>query len=110
MDLQIKSMLPQIIEVHFDLLITPEPPIGVHIGRMVKALGGGGSLTSNQNISYVSDDLGIFWGVKFYNDMLLQGGLDGNLQSETVFRRDESFMLNNGWAFQCELHSMDIIV
>ena len=41
MDLQIKSMLPQIIEVHFDLLITPEPPIGVHIGRMVKALGGG---------------------------------------------------------------------
>ena len=41
MDSQIKSMLPQIIKVHFDLLITPEPPIGVHIGRLVKGLEGG---------------------------------------------------------------------
>ena len=38
MDSQIKSMVPHIIKVRFDLLITSEPPIVVHIGRMVKGL------------------------------------------------------------------------
>ena len=42
MDSQIKSTLLQIIEVRFDLFITPQPPIGVHIGRMVKGLRGMG--------------------------------------------------------------------
>ena len=41
-DSQIKSTLLQIIEVRFDLFITPQPPIGVHIGRMVKGLRGVG--------------------------------------------------------------------
>ena len=40
-DSQIKSMLPHIIEVHFNHLITPKPPIGVHIDHMVKGLRGG---------------------------------------------------------------------
>ena len=33
---------------------------------------------------------------KFYNDMLMQGGPDGNFQSETLFRKDKSLTLNNG--------------
>lgn len=48
---------------------------------------------------FYPDDSAIFWGVKFYNDMLMQAGPDGNVQSEILFRKDESFTLNNGWAF-----------
>ena len=40
-DSQIKSMLPQIIKILYDLLTTSEPPIGVHIGRMVRGWGRG---------------------------------------------------------------------
>jgi hypothetical protein len=41
----------------------------------------------------------IFWGVKFYNDMLMQAGPDGNVQSEILFRKDNLFSLANGWGF-----------
>lgn len=41
----------------------------------------------------------IFWGVKFYNDMLMQAGPDGNVQSEILFRKDSAFTLANGWGF-----------
>ncbi|KAG0597729.1 hypothetical protein M758_12G016900 [Ceratodon purpureus] len=45
----------------------------------------------------------IFWGVKFYNDMLMQAGPNGNVQSEILFRKDSSFTLNNGWGFPSHL-------
>ncbi|CAK9204140.1 unnamed protein product [Sphagnum troendelagicum] len=46
-----------------------------------------------------SNNSALFWGVKYYNDMLMQGGPDGNVQSEILFRKDSLFTLASGWAF-----------
>jgi hypothetical protein len=42
----------------------------------------------------------MLWGVKFYNDLLMQAGRSGNVQSELLFRKDKStFTFDKGWAF-----------
>lgn len=42
----------------------------------------------------------MLWGVKFYNDLLMQAGPLGNAQSELLFRKDDStFTFEKGWAF-----------
>lgn len=42
----------------------------------------------------------MLWGVKFYNDLLMQNGPSGNVQSELLFKKDEtSFTFEKGWAF-----------
>ena len=42
----------------------------------------------------------MLWGVKFYNDLLMQAGPSGNVQSELLFRKDKStFSVERGWAF-----------
>jgi len=42
----------------------------------------------------------MLWGVKFYNDFLMQAGSLGNVQSELLFRKDKStFTFDKGWAF-----------
>lgn len=42
----------------------------------------------------------MFWGIKFYNDLLMQGGPFGNVQSEIIFQKDKSrFTFEKGWAF-----------
>lgn len=47
-----------------------------------------------------TDDTGMLWGVKFYNDLLMQAGPYGNVQSELLFRKDKStFSFEKGWAF-----------
>lgn len=46
------------------------------------------------------NDTGMLWGVKFYNDLLMQAGPYGNAQSELLFRKDLStFTFEKGWAF-----------
>lgn len=45
------------------------------------------------------NDTGMFWGLKFYNDMLMHAGPTGNVQSEVLLRKDDSFMFDKGWAF-----------
>lgn len=46
------------------------------------------------------DDTGILWGVKFYNDLLMQAGPSGNVQSELLFQKEASaFTFEKGWAF-----------
>ncbi|CAA7038601.1 unnamed protein product [Microthlaspi erraticum] len=46
------------------------------------------------------NDTGILWGVKFYNDLLMQAGPYGNVQSELLFQKEASaFTLEKGWAF-----------
>ncbi|CAA0820305.1 Protein COBRA [Striga hermonthica] len=53
-------------------------------------------LTPYQNIN----DTALLWGVKFYNDLLMQAGPLGNVQSELLFRKDKSrFTFEKGWAF-----------
>ncbi|GLT46356.1 hypothetical protein SLA2020_201170 [Shorea laevis] len=46
------------------------------------------------------NDTGMLWGVKFYNDLLMQAGPSGNVQSELLFQKDKSaFTFEKGWAF-----------
>ncbi|XP_051121025.1 protein COBRA-like [Andrographis paniculata] len=53
-------------------------------------------LTPYQTIN----DTAILWGVKFYNDLLMHAGPQGNVQSELLFRKEKSsFTLDKGWAF-----------
>ncbi|GLU10913.1 hypothetical protein SLE2022_276900 [Rubroshorea leprosula] len=46
------------------------------------------------------NDTAMLWGVKFYNDLLMQAGPAGNVQSELLFQKDKStFTFEKGWAF-----------
>ncbi|KAI4329671.1 hypothetical protein MLD38_028032 [Melastoma candidum] len=46
------------------------------------------------------NDSALLWGVKNYNDLLIQAGLLGNVQSELLFHKNtSSFTLEKGWAF-----------
>ncbi|KAL3716605.1 hypothetical protein ACJRO7_008221 [Eucalyptus globulus] len=46
------------------------------------------------------NDTAMLWGVKFYNDFLSEAGPYGNVQSELLFRKDQStFTFEKGWAF-----------
>lgn len=46
------------------------------------------------------NNTGMFWGVKFFNDLLNQAGEDGNVQSEMLFEKDSAtFSFGEGWAF-----------
>ncbi|GAV87401.1 COBRA domain-containing protein [Cephalotus follicularis] len=46
------------------------------------------------------NDTAMLWGVKFYNDLLMQAGPAGNVQSELLFQKDMStFTFERGWAF-----------
>ncbi|KAJ4833060.1 COBRA-like protein 6 [Turnera subulata] len=46
------------------------------------------------------NDTGMFWGLKFYNQMLVQEGVNGNVQSEILLAKDTgNFTFKQGWAF-----------
>jgi hypothetical protein len=47
----------------------------------------------------VADDSAMFWGVKYYNEDLLQAGPEGNVQSDLLFQKNADFTWSNGWAF-----------
>jgi hypothetical protein len=48
----------------------------------------------------ISDDIAMFWGVKSYNDVLMQDGKLGMVQSELLLRKDSrTFTFEKGWAF-----------
>lgn len=47
-----------------------------------------------------ADDTGMFYGMKFYNDLLMEAGPRGNVQSEVLLQKDKNtFTLKQGWAF-----------
>lgn len=46
-----------------------------------------------------ADDSAMFWGVTYFNDMLMEAGPNGNVQSDLLFRKGEDFTLRNGWTF-----------
>ncbi|KAK4409813.1 protein COBRA [Sesamum angolense] len=53
-------------------------------------------LNPYQNIN----DTAMLWGVQFYNDLLMQAGPLGNVQSELLFQKDKStFTFEKGWGF-----------
>lgn len=42
----------------------------------------------------------MFYGMKFYNDLLMEAGPSGNVQSEVLLRKDKNtFSFKQGWAF-----------
>uniref|UniRef100_A0A7I4AIV8 COBRA-like protein n=1 Tax=Physcomitrium patens TaxID=3218 RepID=A0A7I4AIV8_PHYPA len=46
-----------------------------------------------------SNDTAVFWGVKYFNDILMQAGPSGNVQSELLFAKGKDFKFSHGWAF-----------
>ncbi|KAF8037454.1 hypothetical protein BT93_B0372 [Corymbia citriodora subsp. variegata] len=46
------------------------------------------------------NDTAMLWGVRYYNDLLMEAGPSGNVQSELLFQKDKSrFTFEKGWAF-----------
>ncbi|KAB1216816.1 COBRA-like protein 4 [Morella rubra] len=46
------------------------------------------------------NDTGMFYGMKFYNDLLMEAGPQGNVQSEVLLQKDKNtFTFKHGWAF-----------
>ncbi|KAL2927029.1 COBRA-like protein 4 [Bienertia sinuspersici] len=46
------------------------------------------------------NDTGMFYGTKFYNDLLMEAGPYGSVQSEVLMQKDENtFTFKQGWAF-----------
>ncbi|KAE9604429.1 hypothetical protein Lal_00042625 [Lupinus albus] len=46
------------------------------------------------------NDTGMFYGLKYYNDLLMEAGPKGNVQSEVLMKKDKNtFTLKQGWAF-----------
>lgn len=47
-----------------------------------------------------ADDTGMFYGMKYFNDLLMQAGPTGNVQSEVLLEKDkDTFTFKQGWAF-----------
>nr|CAD1832338.1 unnamed protein product [Ananas comosus var. bracteatus] len=46
------------------------------------------------------NDTGMFYGMKYYNDLLMEAGPLGNVQSEVLLQKDaNTFTFRQGWAF-----------
>lgn len=51
-------------------------------------------------MSFPTDDTAMLWGIQYYNDLLMQAGPAGNVQSELLFQKDKAtFTFDKGWAF-----------
>ncbi|MBA0733339.1 hypothetical protein Gogos_017368, partial [Gossypium gossypioides] len=56
--------------------------------------------TKLQTILEGENDSGMFWGIRYYNDMLLQEGENGYVQTEMLMRKGEDFAsFRQGWGF-----------
>ncbi|KAI3943014.1 hypothetical protein MKX01_024937 [Papaver californicum] len=49
---------------------------------------------------FPTNDTGMFWGIPFYNDMLIQSAVEaGNVQTEILLKKDPGFTFGGGFAF-----------
>lgn len=47
-----------------------------------------------------ADDTGLFYGIKFYNDLLKEAWPEGNVQSELILEKNaNTFTFKEGWGF-----------
>jgi len=47
-----------------------------------------------------ADDTGMFYGMKYFNDLLMEAGPKGNIQSEVLLQKNkDTFTFKQGWAF-----------
>ncbi|KAK4350366.1 hypothetical protein RND71_029679 [Anisodus tanguticus] len=52
------------------------------------------------------NDTGMFYGMKFYNDLLMEAGPSENVQSEVLMQKDKNtFTLKSGWGFPRRVYS-----
>lgn len=52
-----------------------------------------------------ADDSAMFYGIKFFNDVIMEAGPDGNIQSEVILQKDAStFTFKEGWAFPRKIY------
>lgn len=52
------------------------------------------------DVTLYADDTGMFYGMKYYNDLLMEAGPFGNIQSEVLLQKDKNtFTFKQGWAF-----------
>lgn len=52
------------------------------------------------HLKCMADDTAMFYGMKYYNDLLMEAGPSGNVQSELLLRKDKNtFSFKQGWAF-----------
>jgi len=59
-----------------------------------------GWFSSYWNFSDTTDDTAVLWGIKHYNDVLMQAGRYGKVHLELLFRKDKAtFTSKKGWAF-----------
>ncbi|XVF49927.1 hypothetical protein PTKIN_Ptkin04bG0055700 [Pterospermum kingtungense] len=58
------------------------------------------NFTYKQLLYQSSSDTSVFYGVKHHNELLMETGPGGNVQSEVIFGKDKSeFTLEQGWGF-----------
>ncbi|CAN6470753.1 unnamed protein product [Victoria cruziana] len=51
------------------------------------------------------NDTAMFYGIKYYNDLLMEGGPQGNVQSELLLEKDaQTFTFKQGWAFPRKIY------
>ncbi|XP_062115017.1 COBRA-like protein 4 [Humulus lupulus] len=51
------------------------------------------------------NDTGLFFGLKFFNDVLMEAGPNGNVQSEIIMEKDlDTFTFREGWAFPRKIY------
>ncbi|CAL5362882.1 unnamed protein product [Camellia sinensis] len=68
--------------------------------RQIQALGNCRCQGQPETKCVRPDDTGMFYGIRYYNDMLLQSGYDRNIQTEMVLYKDTRvFTFREGWAF-----------
>lgn len=52
-----------------------------------------------------ADDTGMFYGIKYFNDLLMEAGPDGHVQTELLLKKDKTtFTLDQGWAFPLKIY------
>jgi len=52
-----------------------------------------------------ADDTGMFYGMKYFNDLLMEAGPTGNVQSELLLQKDkDTFTFKQGWAFPRKIY------
>ncbi|EXB50056.1 hypothetical protein L484_007358 [Morus notabilis] len=51
------------------------------------------------------NDAGMFYGIKYFNDLLMEAGPNGHVQTELLLKKDKTtFTLDQGWAFPLKIY------
>lgn len=51
------------------------------------------------DFDFWTDDTAMMWGIKFHNDLLMEAGPHGIVESDLLFQKDLTFRFHKGWDF-----------